>query len=69
MAGSILALPFLCENVNYILHTLALESPLPNIVVAPIKLDINIPAIDVNSGPARKSCHRIIISLQSFLMQ
>jgi len=49
MAGSILALPFLCENVNYILHTLALESPLPNIVVVPIRSDINIAAIYLES--------------------
>ena len=34
-------------GLHTLIHTFAPESPLPNIVVAPIKLDINIPAIDV----------------------
>ena len=50
------------HNVYYILYTLPLESPLPNIVVAPKMSDINIAAIYVKSWMSPKTYHTHIIS-------
>ena len=50
------------------MHTLLLKSPLPNIVVATERSDINITAIYVNSWKSLRTCHTHIISklLQKF---
>jgi len=44
------------------MHTLPRESPLPNIVVVPIRSDIKIPAIDVKFLMSHKTYHTHIIS-------
>jgi len=49
-------------GLHTLIHTLPLESPLPNIVVAPKMSDINIPAIDVKFWMSQKTYHTHIIS-------
>ena len=48
--------------LHTLIHTLALESSPPNIVVAPIKPDINISAIDVYLAPLNNISDLHIIS-------
>jgi len=56
--------PLDCE-LHTLIYTFALETPLPNIVVVPIKLDINIPAIYVKFGALPKYFDLLFISLIS----
>jgi hypothetical protein len=57
-----LALPFYLEDVDYILHTLSLESPLANIVVSSKMSDINIAAFYIYFSLERRSFFTILIS-------
>ena len=61
MTNEIQTCPLECE-LHTLIHTLALESSLPSIVVALTRPDINIPAIYVDSTISLNILHMLIIS-------